>query len=362
MHEKMFESRLFFVDKLIGMGARIVLCDPHRAVIAGPSHASAAATVESPDIRAGMAMLLAALARGGTEHDPQRGPDRARLRADRRASPAHSAPTSSGWMTEPPGVCSEVSVGGPVPRWAIPGWLERFGVVAGVTGRGTGAPEPGFDLGLWTAQPVGEVSTRWRALLRSEPGFSGAVLSHQVHGVTVAWHPAPTRGWTIMGGADGHSTAAPGLLLLVTVADCVPVYLLEPRRRICALIHAGWRGVAGGILSVAIRQLEAVAAISPGDLIMHCGVAISGPCYEVDHEVATACGKPALEGVKVNLDLRDRLAEQADVLGVGVVTVSDHCTASRPDIFYSHRRSGGLDGRQVAYLGIPDPGSSAVPL
>ncbi len=62
--EKMFESRLFFVDKLIGMGARIVLCDPHRAVISGPAQLRGG-TVESPDIRAGMAMLLAALAADG---------------------------------------------------------------------------------------------------------------------------------------------------------------------------------------------------------------------------------------------------------------------------------------------------------
>ena len=62
--EKMFESRLFFVDKLIGMGARIVLCDPHRAVIAGPAPLRGG-VVESPDIRAGMAMLLAALAAEG---------------------------------------------------------------------------------------------------------------------------------------------------------------------------------------------------------------------------------------------------------------------------------------------------------
>jgi UDP-N-acetylglucosamine 1-carboxyvinyltransferase len=65
MHEKMFESRMFFVDKLIGMGARIVLCDPHRAIVAGPTRLRAA-TVESPDIRAGMAMLLAALCADGT--------------------------------------------------------------------------------------------------------------------------------------------------------------------------------------------------------------------------------------------------------------------------------------------------------
>jgi len=65
MHEKMFESRMFFVDKLVGMGARIVLCDPHRALVSGPTELRGA-TVESPDIRAGMAMLIAALCAKGT--------------------------------------------------------------------------------------------------------------------------------------------------------------------------------------------------------------------------------------------------------------------------------------------------------
>ena len=65
MHEKMFESRMFFVDKLVGMGARIVLCDPHRAIVSGPTRLRGG-TVESPDIRAGMAMLLAALCADGS--------------------------------------------------------------------------------------------------------------------------------------------------------------------------------------------------------------------------------------------------------------------------------------------------------
>jgi UDP-N-acetylglucosamine 1-carboxyvinyltransferase len=64
VHEKMFESRMFFVDKLIGMGARIVLCDPHRAIVSGPCQLRGS-TVESPDIRAGMAMLLAAMCATG---------------------------------------------------------------------------------------------------------------------------------------------------------------------------------------------------------------------------------------------------------------------------------------------------------
>ena len=64
IHEKMFESRMFFVDKLIGMGARITLCDPHRAVVSGPSvlHGS---DLVSPDVRAGMAMVIAALCARG---------------------------------------------------------------------------------------------------------------------------------------------------------------------------------------------------------------------------------------------------------------------------------------------------------
>ena len=65
MFEKMFESRMFFVDKLISMGARIVLCDPHRALVAGPSRLRGASMI-SPDIRAGMAMLLAAVCAEGT--------------------------------------------------------------------------------------------------------------------------------------------------------------------------------------------------------------------------------------------------------------------------------------------------------
>jgi UDP-N-acetylglucosamine 1-carboxyvinyltransferase len=65
--EKMFESRMFFADKVISMGARIVLCDPHRAVVIGPSRLHAS-HVESPDIRAGMALLIAALGAEGSSH------------------------------------------------------------------------------------------------------------------------------------------------------------------------------------------------------------------------------------------------------------------------------------------------------
>ena len=80
IHEKMFESRMFFTDKLVGMGARIILCDPHRAVVVGPAELRGG-SVESPDIRAGMALLLAALAARGRSrihniHQIERGYER----------------------------------------------------------------------------------------------------------------------------------------------------------------------------------------------------------------------------------------------------------------------------------------------
>ena len=92
--EKMFENRLFFVDKLISMGAEITICDPHRAIVIGPRRLRGA-RLSSPDIRAGMAMLIAALCAEGDERDPQRARDRPRLRADRRAPAGRWARASS---------------------------------------------------------------------------------------------------------------------------------------------------------------------------------------------------------------------------------------------------------------------------
>jgi len=246
-------------------------------------------------------------------------------------------------------VVAETRLPGPVPRWEVPGWRTRFGVVAGVTGRG----DAGFDLGLWTRQPVGEVSGRWRQFLAAESAFPGAVLAHQVHGATVLVHRTLGPGWSIREDADGHVTATEGLLLLVTVADCVPVYLVDPVHRVITLLHAGWKGTAREVVSAGVRAMTEVAGTSPTDVVMHCGVAISGGCYEVGDEVAAACGKPPSPTGRQFLDLRAVLAEQGARLGLAEVSVSSHCTATEATSFYSHRRSGGGDGRQVAYLGMP---------
>jgi YfiH family protein len=243
----------------------------------------------------------------------------------------------------------EVEIAGGIPRFELAEWRERYGVVAGITGRGESSP--GFDLGLWTNQPVSGVMQRWRELRRALPEFHGQVFAIQCHGTDVVWHGASGFGWRILDGMDGHATGAPGLLLQVSVADCIPVYLLDPDARVIALLHAGWRGIADRILARGLEVLMAHGAV-PGRIVMHAGVGICGKCYEVGREVMEGCGLPAEGAGPWHADLRSVLAAQARALDVGTVSVSPRCSAHEARHFFSHRRSRGTDGRMVAYLGL----------
>jgi YfiH family protein len=243
----------------------------------------------------------------------------------------------------------ETRVAGQVPRFELPEWKTRFGVLAGITGRGE--EPPAFDLGLGGhAAPVGAVLGRWRAFGASVPAFQGTVLARQVHGTTVLWHDT-AAGLVIRDNADGHATATRGLLLTVTVADCIPVYIVDPSRRTVALLHAGWRGTAAGILGRGMDLLEAHGS-SPKDLVVHCGIGICARCYEVGPEVFEGCGLAVPPGGKGTLDLRGLLAAAARERGVAEVSVSPYCSAHDRNGFFSHRASSGKDGRMVAYLGL----------
>jgi hypothetical protein len=245
----------------------------------------------------------------------------------------------------------EVPLATPLPLWEVPGWREQFGVLAGISGRGSDPTAP-FDLGLASQRPVGEVMARWRQFRAHFSACPSPVLSQQVHGDRVVWHDAALPGWTIIDGADGHATAAPGRLLLVTVADCIPVYLLAPSVRAIALLHAGWRGTAAGILARGAALLGSRTGALPHELVMHAGIGICGQCYEVGSEVMSAVGLATTGPGPWHLDLRDVLCRQARDLGITRVTASSHCTACRRDWFFSHRGSGGTDGRMVAWLGL----------
>jgi copper oxidase (laccase) domain-containing protein len=248
-----------------------------------------------------------------------------------------------------PAEVREIPVSGPVPRFEIPGWREKYGVVAGITGRGSETGR-GFDLGLWSDAPVGEVMTRWRSLRRELPEFHAVVLGNQIHGVELM-NLDSGRGWIQVEGIDGWVTTAPGILLTVTVADCIPVYLIAPGKAV-ALLHAGWRGTAGHILGRGVERLKAESAIRTDEMVMHCGVGICGACYEVGSEVMQGCGVAAEGRGPWHLDLRKQLLGEARELGLAQVTISAWCSAHDRTSFYSHRASGGSDGRMVGYIGM----------
>jgi YfiH family protein len=243
----------------------------------------------------------------------------------------------------------EVPVPGTIPRFEIPAWRDRYGVAAGITGRG---PESGrgFDLGLWSTQPVGEVMDRWLALRRAMPDFHAVALGNQVHGVELMTLDSG-HGWIQVEKIDGWITTQPGILLTVTIADCVPVYLVAPGHGV-ALLHAGWRGTAGGILSRGVECLSSATKSAAPQIVMHCGVGICGECYEVGSEVMDGCGVPAEGKGPWHLDLREQLVGEASALGLGVVSSSTWCSAHDRAEFYSHRASHGTDGRMVAYMGM----------
>jgi hypothetical protein len=237
-----------------------------------------------------------------------------------------------------------------VPRAELAEWRERYGLVAGLTVRGENG---GFSLGLQTEEPVGQVMGRWRAFLHAvHPQFPAFQMARQVHSASIAWHEQVEAGWHVAEDMDGHATRQRGLLLGVTVADCVPIYLATVGGEAFALLHAGWRGVAAGILERGVGLLASRGGCGAGDVAVHLGVGICGACYEVGPEVVRA-----IEGRRArrpsHLDLRDALGARAVRLGVRDITRSPHCTACSRDRFFSHRGSSGYDGRMVAYLGRP---------
>jgi len=234
------------------------------------------------------------------------------------------------------------------PRFEIREWRERFGISAGITGA-----RDDFDLGLWGPKPAATIARNWQAFQNSfSPHFGSFVVGHQQHGTTIGRCNGAQGGLSVRQGLDGHVTSQRGVLLTVLVADCVPVYLYDPTSSTIALLHAGWRGIAEGILEAGVEQLGTIGDSGCERFVMHCGVSVCGRCYEVGPEVfekVLGVGKDA----PGNLDLRAALADRAFRLGIERVTVSSRCTVHDSGGFHSFRARREGAGRMAAYLGMP---------
>ncbi len=243
----------------------------------------------------------------------------------------------------------EERVPGELPLFEHPGWRVRFPwLIQGTTARGGAGDD--FDLRLFGDTPVGRVIDRWRRL-REGLGISRSVHARQVHGTAVLIHAEGSPGLVVSERFDGHATEHPDILLTVSVADCVPISVVDGRGRAIALLHGGWRGVAAGILERGVHLLGRLGGARPGELHVHLGPAICGRCYEVGPEVVRALGLPA-PAAPTPVDLRAELGRRAQAAGVPEphISISEFCTRCGESPFFSHR--GGCVERQVGFLAI----------
>jgi polyphenol oxidase len=266
-------------------------------------------------------------------------------------------------------------------------WLEADlggGARAAFTTRRGGVSEPPFDelnLGLLTedsSDAVAENRRRLAAALERDP--ERIAFARQVHGTRLIDHRGahPSRGSFQTRGdqkepqeglakapgsfqtrgdqkepqdevpeADGHVVGGPGVTPLVFVADCLPVALRGPGG--VAMLHAGWRGLAGGILAEGAAAVGATdAGIGPG---------IGRCCYEVGEEVLGAferLGPGVAEGRMLDLpEVARRLLAEA---GLERVASAGLCTSCERELFFSHRRDAGRTGRQAGLAWIEGNG------
>jgi YfiH family protein len=242
-------------------------------------------------------------------------------------------------------------------------WLEADlrGARAAFSTRIGGVGEPPFDtlnLGILTEDEqaaVEENRLRLAAALQLAP--ERVVFALQVHGTRLIDHggtAGESRGSSRslsdrkeprdgISEADGHILREPGLAALVFVADCLPVALHGPGG--LAMVHAGWRGLAGGIVTAAAEAVEATsAAIGPG---------VGSCCYEVGGEVLEAFADLG-DGIARGrmLDLPEVARRQLARAGVEDVQSAGLCTSCEQELYFSHRRDRGRTGRQagIAWL------------
>ena len=230
--------------------------------------------------------------------------------------------------------------------------LSLPGARAAFSTRNGGVSEGAYrslNLGILTdddAERVVENRRRLAAALHVNP--ERVVMGWQVHGVNLReWEgPAPDNAYAKPGNkelprVDGHLTEQARLGLLVLVADCYPVALSDGDR--AAMLHCGWRPLAGGIIEKAVASFARppAAAVGPG---------IGGCCYEVGPEVREhfADVRGAADGRM--LDLRRVIDARLEAAAVTEVGHLDCCTSCHPDLYFSHRRDDGVTGRQAGIV------------
>ena len=251
------------------------------------------------------------------------------------------------------------------PDWLVPDW-QGAGVGAVMTTRLGGASAGPFE-SMNLRNGLGDDP---RAVAANQAALALAigarpVFTHQVHGAhVVRLYAADARAAAPVHEADASVTTEPGVACAVQVADCLPVLFAAPRWRAVGAAHAGWRGLARGVLEATVHEVCVAANCEPIEIHSWLGPCIGPRHFEVGADVLQAFGASAMQADAARFQphkpgkwlanltalARDRLA----AAGVSKVSGGNWCTVETPSRFFSHRRDG-VTGRMAAMVWIRRP-------
>lgn len=248
--------------------------------------------------------------------------------------------------------------------WIDGGFSTRLG------GESTGIYES-MNLSFSRGDEESKVSANHKIManfFKVEP--DNCVYSYQTHTTNVIRITDKHRGMGIVkerdfGEVDGFVTNEPGILLITSYADCVPLYFVDPVKKAIGLSHSGWRGTVANMAKATIDKMVEEFGTNPEDVVGIIGPSICKTCYEVGEDVASqfagfkndvVTDKETLpDGTKkYYLDLHE--ANRQNFLSCGIknenIYLTDICTCDNPNLIFSHRASKGKRGGACGYLMI----------
>ncbi len=211
-----------------------------------------------------------------------------------------------------------------------------------------------FNFGFTKNDDPEEVKKN-RKILLEQVGIpeSQLAIPKQVHSSNVCIVDKPG----IYEECDALVTDKRGIFLVVSVADCSPVYIYDPKKKVVALVHCGWRGASEKIVKKTVDFIQSEFKSEPKDLIAYIGACASVCCYEVGGEFEKIFEPRFLrfkKNGKYHFDLKGEIYSQLVKSGVRFenISVSSHCTICGDELFHSYRRDGENSGRMWALFGM----------
>jgi purine-nucleoside/S-methyl-5'-thioadenosine phosphorylase / adenosine deaminase len=234
----------------------------------------------------------------------------------------------------------------------------------GFIGRAGGVSTGAFasmNLSYWVGDDERAVDLNWERLRRAVPDLKLVARLNQVHGNVV--HAATRDTAALRPAGDGIVTAEPGVMLGIFTADCVPILMVDSKRKVAGALHAGWRGVIADIADAGVRAMVQLGAHASA-IRAAMGPSIGQCCFEVDadlgdrfaREIAgarihTRAGRPGKAFIDLRAVVRDQL-ERAGLAPANIASVGP-CTRCAADRFFSRRAAGGqTTGLQMSFVGF----------